>query len=115
MFTGWGTAVIVGAEAHFFMAQLRIISSTVTFPKRTTLLGMDKPCLPQLPHRFGHVELEKFLRQLLRNQEIFATDFWEAHVSMDYRIDKIRQEDLGKINDRLWKLEHPKAEVPCVS
>ena len=110
MVTGWGAAVIADAEAHFFMTSLRIISSTVTLPKRTTLLGMDKPCLPQLPHRFGHTELEKFLRQLLRNQEIFATTFWEAYVSMDYRIDKIRQEDLGKINDRLWALEHPKAE-----
>jgi hypothetical protein len=110
MVTGWGAAVIADSEVHFFMAVTSYNKYYCHLPKRTTLFGMDKPCLPQLPHRFGHTELERFLRQLLRNQEIFATDFWESFVSMDYRIDKILQEDLGKINDRLWALEHPKAE-----
>ena len=71
----------------------------------STLFGMDIN-LPQLPRHFGHAAMEPFLRKLLRNQEIFATDFWELFNSLGYRIDK-QIVDMCRSNDRLWKLEHP--------
>lgn len=46
------------------------------------------------------------LRKVLKTQEIFAHDFWELFNSLGFRIDQ-GAEDMSRIRDRLWKLEHP--------
>ena len=123
--TGWGN-ILLEAPAGFMVShpsrqntyRAQSLDSRTAPPTSPRLPDMNTfhPLVPsRLPANLSYIPTEEDLQEIARNQQILVTTMWEAFQSLGYRIDK-QQIDLGKINDRLWKLEHPKAETGiCVS
>ena len=86
-------------------------STTLPASPRLPDMKTFHPLVPsRLPANLSYIPTEEGLQEIARNQQILVTTMWEAFQSLGYRIDK-QQIEFGKINDRLWALEHPKAGV----
>ncbi len=75
-----------------------------------TIADMNNIISSQVPPKhLNRAGIEDCLRRILSNQQSIATTFWEAFQSLGYRLDK-HDMDFEIIRDRLWRIEHPKAE-----
>ena len=119
MLTGWGN---MGLEApagfmvnhptrqNTYSAQSLDSRTTPTVSHRLPDMNLLAPLQPTaLPRRLGRAAIEQLLIKIVHNQDVFARYSWEMYNSLGYRLDK-NELEREKDRDRLWALEHPKAE-----
>lgn len=108
--------MVVEAPAGFMVSHLsrqNTYSTKSSFSPRLSDMNLLAPLQPiVLPRRLGRAAIEELLIKILHNQDSFTHDFWDLINSLGYRMDKTELER-EKDRDRLWALEHPKAEKTC--